>query len=161
MRWTTILTIAVVIVIAAMLFLIVIPYTPLGQPAWQFKGWWQFGVQVETAVVNQPVTLKLEITGGAISVGVLNIEIKKDIPNAYDEIVHTESKPIALFFGQTMTIETTFTPDKPTDTGVREYYFKIYMNGVPIYDPTTPGQRYGLKVTGAPPVSYSGGEFEG
>jgi len=165
MRWQEILAVGVVLIIVMAAFVLLMPYIfpgapPPGAPSWHFKGWWQFNRQVDTAVVGHPVTLQLEIVGQAVSVGTLKIEIKKDIPLAPDVVVHTDSKPLSLVLGQTVQVNTTFTPDKPTDTAVREYFFKLYWNDVVIYDPTIPGQRYGLKVTEVA-VTYQGGEFEG
>ena len=173
MGWKEIAAIGIVLIAVLLVFALILPYIwilpwgrppPIGAPTWQFKGWWQFGRQVDTAIVNQPVTLRLEIVGQVVSVGTLGIEIRKDIPFAFDVTVYTDAKTLSLVAGQNVTVETTFTPDQPTGdlSNVREYFFKLYWNGISIYDPTTPGQRNGLQVTeGGGAVTYQGGEFEG
>jgi len=173
MRWQEIVAVGVVLIAIIIALTLVIPYLypswlpgappPVGAPSWQFKGWWQFNKQVTTAIVDQPVTLKLEIVGQAVTVGTLKIEIRKDIPwysGWKDVTVHTDSKTLSLVLGQSIEVETTFTPNQPTDGGVREYFFKLYWNDICIFDPTTPGQRYGLKVT-TETIIYGEGEFEG
>jgi hypothetical protein len=173
MTWKEVVAIGAVIIIVLLGVALILPYIwplpwgrppPLGAPSWQFKGWWQFGRQVDTAIVGQPVTLKIEIIGQAVSIGTLGIEIRKDIILWFDVTVHTDSKTLTLVAGQNVTVETTFVPDAPTGSlpgNVREYFFKLYWNGICIYDPATAGQRYGLHATSGAPVTYSGGEFEG
>jgi len=160
--WREVILVGLVIATIIGVYYFFLAPTPPGAPVWSFEGWYQNDVLVEeAALVGQPVTLKLKVTGVApISAGSLKVEIKKDVRLWYDAPVHSEAFTIALAPGAEQLIETTFTPDEATD-GVAEYYFKLYWNERAIYDPQTRGARHGLLVLERAPVSFEEAEFEG
>lgn len=122
------------------------PEEPVNPPGWSFEGWYQHGNRVSIAKVVEPVTLKLELSSGSTPVvGNMMVKIKKDIRFGED-VVETSIKLVNLLPKSKETVEMEFTPHSTTGLFVREYFFKLYWNGVSLYDPTTPGQRHGLQV---------------
>jgi len=146
--WRELTLIGGLIAFLVLVYSFILAPTPPGAPSWSFAGWYQNDTLVETAVENQPVTLKLKLTGTMpMSAGTLRVEIKKDVRWWFDTTVKSEpeSISIALAPGAVQMVEVTFTPDEPTD-GVAEYFFKLYWNDKVLWDPQTRGERYGLKV---------------
>jgi len=159
--WREITLIGGVIAVLIIVYYFFLAPVPPGAPGWSFEGWYQNDIRVDTALVDQPVTLKLKLTGAApMSAGTLRVEIKKDVRLWWDVVAHTETVPIALGPGAVQIVEVTFTPDEGTD-GVAEYFFKLYWNEKVVWDPQARGARYGLKVTEAAPLTFHEVEFEG
>lgn len=118
-----------------------------------FTSWEQSGSEVTTAKINEPVTLKLDIYPASVLgyKGTIKVQIKKDILGTSDAIVTTKSLNVNIpaGFSNKQTVKITFTPNEAAGGAfdkTREYFYKIYINNNPIYDPTESGDRNGLLV---------------
>jgi hypothetical protein len=154
-----ILVAVIIIGVAAIVYMVKPPTAPPDTPTVAFDGWYdEKGSRIWKAAVGQKVTLKLKVQASPIgSMGVLTVEVRKDIPFAPDKTAETRSFQLNLLPLQTETLQVTFTVDEYC----REYFYRVAWKGIWIYDPTTPGARNGLGVLKPEEaVEYVGTEFE-
>jgi len=115
-----------------------------------FEGWYQestalLGNRV-TVNVNSVIRLKIKVTnpGHYSFIGIIKIEIKKDIVWEHDILFVMDSYVIELEPGESQILDTTLVPDEITTNfpgKCRQYFYKIYTCFVCIYDPTDPNTR--------------------
>lgn len=118
----------------------------------EFVSWEQGGSIVDTAKINEPVTLNLNIYSNSLIgySGTIKVQIKKDVPGT-DKVVTTKSVSVNIPMGldKKQPIEVKFTPDENAGSLLdtcKEYFYKVYLGDKAIYDPTTSGDRNGLYV---------------
>ncbi|MBO3809643.1 MAG: hypothetical protein FGF50_08635 [Candidatus Brockarchaeota archaeon] len=153
--------------LAFILFYFVAP-SVTGAPTVTFDGWYQNGRKISIAKVGVETVLKLRVKSQSTTVGMLTVEIRRDVVAMPDETVAKRDFPLTFQPGEEKTVEVSFTPDTATgisvgSVSVREYFYRVLWNGQPVYDPKTPGGRNGLKasVEGEVGVTVETVEFEG
>lgn len=122
-----------------------------------FVTWEQSDSEITTAKLNKPVTLKLDMFSNSLFgySGAVKIQVRKDVRIGTDEVVASKTIMLDIPMGQKkkQSVFMNFTPNENAGgelDRVREYYYKIYLGGKVIYDPTEPGERNGLQVASKP-----------